>query len=158
VIKVEKTIVNNIIIRPVNKADMKQLKVLMIQYIVDFYQRPVPNDEELINLINHLIENPSIGLQFVAEREGELIGFATLYFTFSTLQVKNAAILNDLFVTEKGRGQKIGEQLFQCCLSHIRENKYAYMTWETAKDNLIAQGLYNKLGGKISDWLVYEIE
>jgi ribosomal protein S18 acetylase RimI-like enzyme len=158
VIKVEKTIVNNIIIRPVNKADMKQLKVLMIQYIVDFYQRPVPNDEELINLINHLIENPSIGLQFVAEREGELIGFATLYFTFSTLQVKKAAILNDLFVTEKGRGQKIGEQLFQCCLSHIRENKYAYMTWETAKDNLIAQGLYNKLGGKISDWLVYEIE
>jgi ribosomal protein S18 acetylase RimI-like enzyme len=158
VIKVEKTIVNNIIIRPVNKADMKQLKVLMIQYIVDFYQRPVPNDEELINLINHLIENPSIGLQFVAEREGELIGFATLYFTFSTLQVKKAAILNDLFVIEKGRGQKIGEQLFQCCLSHIRENKYAYMTWETAKDNLIAQGLYNKLGGKISDWLVYEIE
>jgi ribosomal protein S18 acetylase RimI-like enzyme len=158
VIKVEKTLVNNITIRPVNKGDIQQLKVLMIQYIVDFYQRPVPNDAELINLINHLIENPSIGLQFVAESEGELVGFATLYFTFSTLQVKKAAILNDLFVTEKGRGQKIGEQLFQCCLSHIRENKYAYMTWETAKDNLIAQGLYNKLGGKISDWLVYEIE
>jgi ribosomal protein S18 acetylase RimI-like enzyme len=158
VIKVEKTIANNITIRPVNKGDIKQLKVLMIQYIVDFYQRPVPNDEELINLIHHLIENPPIGLQFVAEMNDELVGFATLYFTFSTLQVKKAAILNDLFVTEKGRGQKIGEQLFQCCLSHIRENKYAYMTWETAKDNLIAQGLYNKLGGKISDWLVYEIE
>jgi ribosomal protein S18 acetylase RimI-like enzyme len=158
VIKVKKTLVNNITIRPVNKGDIQQLKVLMIQYIVDFYQRPVPNDEELISLINHLIENPSVGLQFVAEKDGELVGFATLYFTFSTLQVKKAAILNDLFVTEKGRGQKIGEQLFQCCLSHIRENKYAYMTWETAKDNLIAQGLYNKLGGKISDWLVYEIE
>ncbi|CAG9606386.1 GNAT family N-acetyltransferase [Pseudoneobacillus rhizosphaerae] len=154
----EKTLLNNITIRPINKADIQQLQVLMLQYIVDFYQRPRPDDEELINLINHLIENPSIGLQFVAERNGELIGFATLYFTFSTLQVKKAAILNDLYVTEKGRGQKIGEQLFQCCLSHIRENEFAYMTWETAKDNLIAQGLYNKLGGKISDWLVYEIE
>jgi ribosomal protein S18 acetylase RimI-like enzyme len=158
VIKVENTLLNNFTIRPVNKVDMKPLQVLMVQYIVDFYQRPKPNDEELINLINHLIENPSIGLQFVAERDGELLGFATLYFTFSTLQVKKAAILNDLYVTEQGRGQKIGEQLFQCCLSHIRKNKYAYMTWETAKDNLIAQGLYNKLGGKISDWLVYEIE
>lgn len=154
----EKTLLNNITIRPVDKADIKQLQVLMVEYIVDFYQRPQPNDEELINLINHLIENPSVGLQFVAERNGDLLGFATLYFTFSTLQVKKAAILNDLYVTEKGRGQKIGEQLFQSCLSHIRENKYAYMTWETAKDNLIAQGLYNKLGGKISDWLVYEIE
>jgi ribosomal protein S18 acetylase RimI-like enzyme len=154
----EKALLNNITIRPVNKADIHQLQVLMVQYIVDFYQRPQPNDEELINLIKHLIDNPSIGLQFVAERNGELVGFATLYFTFSTLQVKKAAILNDLYVTEKGRGQKIGELLFQCCLSHIRENEFAYMTWETAKDNLIAQGLYNKLGGKISDWLVYEIE
>jgi ribosomal protein S18 acetylase RimI-like enzyme len=154
----EKALLNNITIRPVNKADIQQLQVLMVQYIVDFYQRPQPNEEELINLINHLLENPSIGLQFVAEKDGELLGFATLYFTFSTLQVKKAAILNDLFVTEKGRGQKIGELLFQCCLSHIRENEFAYMTWETAKDNLIAQGLYNKLGGKISDWLVYEIE
>jgi ribosomal protein S18 acetylase RimI-like enzyme len=155
---VEKTLLNHISIRPVNKADIKQLQGLMLQYIVDFYQRPKPNDEELINLINHLIENPSAGLQFVAEKDGDLVGFATLYFTFSTLQVKKAAILNDLFVTEKGRGQKIGEQLFQYCLSYIRKNKYAYMTWETAKDNLIAQGLYNKLGGNISDWLVYEIE
>jgi ribosomal protein S18 acetylase RimI-like enzyme len=155
---VENTPLNNISIRPVNKEDIKQLQVLMLQYIVDFYQRPKPNDEELINLINHLIENPSVGLQFVAEKDGDLVGFATLYFTFSTLQVKKAAILNDLFVTEKGRGQKIGEQLFQYCLSYIRKNKYAYMTWETAKDNLIAQGLYNKLGGNISDWLVYEIE
>jgi ribosomal protein S18 acetylase RimI-like enzyme len=154
----EKALLNNITIRPVNNADIHQLQILMVQYIVDFYQRPQPNDEELINLINHLIDNPSIGLQFVAERNGELVGFATLYFTFSTLQVKKAAILNDLYVTEKGRGQKIGELLFQCCLSHIRENEFAYMTWETAKDNLIAQGLYNKLGGKISDWLVYEIE
>lgn len=32
------------------------------------------------------------------------------------------------------------------------------MTWETAKDNFVAQGLYNKMGGRQSDWLVYEIE
>jgi hypothetical protein len=32
------------------------------------------------------------------------------------------------------------------------------MTWETARDNLVAQGLYNKMGGQLSEWLVYEIE
>lgn len=156
--QLEQALLNNVTIRIVNKDDIIPLHDLMVQYIVDFYQRPQPKEEELKNLIHHLIENPSIGLQFVAEKEGELIGFATLYFTFSTLQVKKAAILNDLYVTSSGRGQKVGEQLFQRCLSYIRENEYAYMTWETAKDNHIAQTLYNKMGGHISDWLVYEIE
>jgi GNAT superfamily N-acetyltransferase len=154
----DQTLLNNITIRLVNKEDITQLRGLMVQYIVDFYQRPQPNEEELSQLITHLIDHPSSGLQFIAEKEGELIGFATLYFTFSTLQVKKAAILNDLFVTASGRGQKVGEQLFQRCLAYIRENHFAYMTWETAKDNLVAQTLYNKMGGKTSDWLVYEIE
>ncbi|MHC0035542.1 GNAT family N-acetyltransferase [Pseudoneobacillus sp. C159] len=145
-------------IRPVMKEDQDQLYILMVQYIVDFYHRPQPEKQELINLINHLIDHPTSGQQFVAEREGVLLGFATLYFTFSTLQVKKAAILNDLFVAEMGRGEKIGERLFQHCLSYIRENQFAYMTWETAKDNHIAQSLYHKMGGKVSDWLVYEID
>jgi ribosomal protein S18 acetylase RimI-like enzyme len=151
-------ILNKITIRQATKEDQNQLYNLMVQYIVDFYQRPMPDKQELLNLVNHLIDNPSSGKQFVAERDGELFGFATLYFTFSTLQVKKAAILNDLFVAETGRGQKIGEQLFQHCLSYIRENHFAYMTWETAKDNEVAQSLYNKMGGRISNWLVYEIE
>jgi ribosomal protein S18 acetylase RimI-like enzyme len=151
--------IQNVTIREVTKDDAASLYVLMRQYIVDFYQRPEPNEEDLKGLIKHLIDHPSAGLQFVAEKEdGELIGFATLYFTFSTLQVKKAAILNDLFITESGRGQKVGEKLFTHCLSYIREKQYAYMTWETAKDNYTAQSLYNKMGGKTSDWLVYEIE
>lgn len=64
---------------------------------------------------------------------------------------------NDLFVCEEARGQKLGEKLFETCLNYIRENNFAYMTWETAKENIIAQTLYNKMGGKKSDWLVYEV-
>jgi ribosomal protein S18 acetylase RimI-like enzyme len=152
------TLLKNVTIRPVIKEDMAQLYELMLQYIVDFYGRPQPKEEELKKLMTHLIENPSIGIQVVAESHGKLIGFATLYFTFSTLQVKKAAILNDLFIKPEGRGQKIGEKLFEYCLSFIRENEFAYMTWETAKDNFVAQTLYNKMGGKKSDWLVYEID
>jgi ribosomal protein S18 acetylase RimI-like enzyme len=145
-------------IRIANETDIPQLYDLMVQYIVGFYQKPQPNEEKLKDLIRHLISHTETGLQFVAEKEGELVGFATLYFTFSTLQVKKAAILNDLYVAAEARGYKVGEQLFETCLSYIRENEFAYMTWETARDNLVAQGLYNKMGGKQSEWLVYEIE
>ncbi|TKC19215.1 GNAT family N-acetyltransferase [Robertmurraya kyonggiensis] len=145
------------VIRQASTADVPQLKDLMLSYIVDFYQQPRPNEAELVGLIQHLIENPSSGLQFVAEENGELLGFSTLYFTFSTLKVKKAAILNDLFVSPCARGKKIGEALFQRNLNYIRENDFASMTWETAKDNVVAQALYNKMGGQLSEWLVYEI-
>ncbi len=143
--------------RQVAIGDTEGLVSLMKNYIVDFYQKPEPRTEDLVKLIHRLINEPSSGLQFVAEKEGTLVGFATLYFSFSTLQLKRVAILNDLFIGEDARGSKIGKQLFQTCLTYIRENDFAYMTWETGKDNIIAQSLYNKMGGKISEWLVYEI-
>ncbi|WLR54198.1 GNAT family N-acetyltransferase [Mesobacillus subterraneus] len=145
-------------IRSAAERDIPLLYELMIQYIVDFYKKPEPNEEELKKLIQHLLDHPESGLQIVAEMEGEIVGFATLYYTFSTLQVKRAAILNDLFVSVDARGQKAGEQLFEKCLAHIRKNNFAYMTWETAKDNYIAQSLYKKMGSEQSDWVVYEIE
>jgi len=150
---------DSVSIRPATAEDTRQLHDLMIQYIVDFYKRPRPDERELDKLIGHLLENPSAGLQFVAEKDGTLVGFATLYFSFSTLQVKRTAVLNDLFVAASARGHKVGERLFRACLTYIREQGFAYMTWETAKDNTVAQSLYNKMGGHVStDWLVYEIE
>ncbi|MEW8969965.1 MAG: GNAT family N-acetyltransferase [Mesobacillus sp.] len=145
-------------IRKAEEGDISELYNLMTQYIVGFYKKPEPNEADLKKLIQHLQEHPESGIQFVAEIEEEVVGFATLYFTFSTLQVKRAAILNDLFVSAGARGQKAGEQLFAKCLAYIRENDFAYMTWETAKDNDVAQSLYNKMGGMQSDWMVYEIE
>lgn len=143
-------------IRPAEARDTDQLVPLMYQYI-DFYQRPRPEESALRLFIASLQEDPSSGIQFVAEQGGTLVGFATLYFTFSTLQLKRAAIMNDLFVTSSERGSRIGEGLFQACLEHVRANGYAYMTWETAQDNIAAQSFYDKMGGHRSDWLVYEI-
>ena len=137
---------------------MVELLDLMKEYIVDFYQQPAPDEQDLKGLIEVLLEDPSKGLQFVAEQDGKLIGFTTLYFTFSTLKVKRAAILNDLFVKPEVRGQKVGELLFKAALDYIRQNDFSSMTWETAKDNMIAQSLYRKMGGQLSEWLVYEIK
>ncbi|WP_134703552.1 GNAT family N-acetyltransferase [Ammoniphilus sp. YIM 78166] len=146
-----------IVIRKAENKDVPALYDLMNDYIVNFYQREQPSEEALTGLILHLLDQPGSGLQFVAEVEGELVGFATLYNSFSTLSVKKAAILNDLFVAEPARGKKVGEKLFEHCIRYIRENDYAYMSWETAHDNKAAQALYDKMGGKKSEWLAYSI-
>lgn len=146
--------------RRATEHDIDQLMNLMYQYIVDFYNKPRPNERDLQDLIMHLLNNPTIGVQFVAEKDGKLIGFSTLYFTFSTTMVKKIAVLNDLFVTSNARGQKIGEALFKKSLEYVKEHHYAAMTWETAHDNKVGQSLYKKMGGKQTnaDWLHYEIK
>ncbi|MBT2618679.1 MULTISPECIES: GNAT family N-acetyltransferase [unclassified Bacillus (in: firmicutes)] len=146
-------------IRTAAKHDIPQLLELMNQYIVDFYKCPRPSDDSLKKLINHLLENPYEGIQFVVEKEPHhLVGFSTLYFTFNTLEVKRMAFLHDLFVKPDVRGQKIGEKLLQSCVNYIRENDYSHMIWETAHDNLAAQSLYDKIGAQKAVWLNYEIK
>ena len=146
-------------IRRVNEKDVDALIPLMYQYIVDFYRRPRPDEKDVRELINLLFIHPERGIQFVAEEDGKLIGFSTLYFTFSTTRVKEIAILNDLFVAPDARGKKVGEQLFKESLTFSKNHGYAAMTWKTAHDNYHAQSLYEKMGGKQtnSEWLNYEI-
>jgi ribosomal protein S18 acetylase RimI-like enzyme len=136
--------------------DTSRLKELMIQYIVGFYKFREPDDAKLNELIHVLLEQRE-GIQFVAESEGNLVGFATLYFSYSTLRATKIAVMNDLFVIEEFRGQGAAAKLFAACKGYAARNRYANMSWTTAKDNLRAQRFYEKMGGDRGDWLTYSI-
>lgn len=62
-------------IRTANQEDIPQLLNLMYQYIVDFYKRPKPTEESLKGLMQHVLDNPSSGIQFIAEQDRRLLGF-----------------------------------------------------------------------------------
>ncbi|MBM7655460.1 GNAT family N-acetyltransferase [Neobacillus cucumis] len=143
-------------IRSVEHYDLNQLTDLMYQYIVDFYKRPKPPIEKIHNLIETLLEKNS-GIQFVAEQDGKLIGFATLYFSFSTTKADKITIMNDLFVVENARGTGVAHELFKRCETYTKENRYAYMSWVTSTDNYRAQKFYEKMGGSLENWLNYSI-
>jgi ribosomal protein S18 acetylase RimI-like enzyme len=136
--------------------DTLQLKELMIQYIVGFYKFRQPEDEQLNELIHVLLEQRE-GIQFVADSEGKLVGFATLYFSYSTVRAAKIAVMNDLFVIEELRGQGVAAKLFAACKGYAARNRYANMSWTTAKDNLRAQRFYEKMGGEQGGWLTYSI-
>jgi ribosomal protein S18 acetylase RimI-like enzyme len=146
----------SIIVRTVESKDINQLTDLMYQYIVDFYKRPRPLIEKVHNLIDTLLKKDQ-GIQFIAEKEGEFLGFATLYFSFSTTKAAKITIMNDLFVVEKARGTGVAEQLFKSCERFSKENGYAHMSLVTASDNKRAQRFYEKMGGSPGNWLNYSI-
>lgn len=146
----------DVLVRPAQHGDLNQLTNLMYEYIVDFYERPRPPVENVQSLI-HMLLFKQQGIQFVASEAGNLLGFATLYFTFSTTRTEKVTVMNDLYVIEAMRGKGIAAALFEECHTFTKDNSFAYMSWVTARDNKRAQRFYEKMGGKAEDWVNFSI-
>lgn len=88
---------------------------------------------------------------FVAyEDEVVPVGFTQLFFTFSSVSLKESLILNDLYVSEEHRKNAIGEQLLLKAQEYCNEKGFKGLALETAIDNP-AQTLYERLGWKKQD-------
>lgn len=144
-------------IRPAVPADRDGLKALMLEYIVEFYESPHPGDDKLDRLLDMLFEGRD-GRQWVAESDGRVLGFTTLYYTYSTLRAQKAAVMNDLYVRPELRGTGAATELFEAIRSFAAEERCAYLGWETAADNDRARKFYEKMGGTCGSWVTYSID
>lgn len=82
----------------------------------------------------------------MAELDDEVIGFAQIYPTFSTVSLQRAYILNDIFVSGKDRNTGSGRKLIEKSFEYAEENNARFICLETDKDNVKAQKLYEKMG------------
>jgi ribosomal protein S18 acetylase RimI-like enzyme len=138
----------------VGEGDLPELLNLLRAYC-DFY-RVHPADEALMELARTLIDHPEEGLQLIARADGgEAVGFATVYWTWSTLNASRIGVMNDLFVKSKHRAQGIGRALIEECRRTARERGASGITWETQPDNHTAQRLYDKTGATRHEWIAY---
>jgi GNAT superfamily N-acetyltransferase len=141
----------------VREDDLEAVLPLMRAYC-DFYDVS-PSDEALLAMSRALIADPAReGIQLVArDADGAAVGFATLFWTWQTLSAARAAVMNDLFVAEEARGTRIADALIAACAERAREHGAPHLVWQTAKDNLRAQAVYDRVGGQRSEWLDYDL-
>jgi len=141
----------------VGEPDLGELLPLVRGY-ADFYE-VTPTDEALLELSRALIADPSgEGMQFLARDEaGRAIGFATVYWLWSTTSATRIGLMNDLFVAPEGRGSGAAEALIERCREACRERGASKLTWQTAKDNVRAQKVYDRIGGTREEWLDYSL-
>lgn len=143
----------------VGEHDLADLLPLMRGYS-DFYEVN-PSDEALLALSRALIANPDYeGLQFIARDSdsGESLGFATVYWLWSTSRAARIGLMNDLFTAEAARRRGVGEALIRACLDAVRERGAVALEWQTATDNHTAQALYERVGGIREQWYDYHLE
>ncbi|WP_101841981.1 GNAT family N-acetyltransferase [Halobacillus sp. Marseille-P3879] len=95
--------------------------------------------------IKNRLENKDSVIFFVKDNQ-EYVGFTQLYPTFSSISMKKAWILNDLYVEAGARNQGIGEQLLRKVKEYAMETGAHSISLSTAPDNFSAQRLYEKNG------------
>ncbi len=146
-------------IQAVADSDLPDLLPLMRAYC-EFYE-VAPSDDDLLAMARVLIADPEReGLQLRArDAEGRAVGFATVFWTWSTLSAQRLGIMNDLFVAPDVRGSGVADELIAACAERCRERGATSLAWQTARDNHRAQAVYSRVGGERDDrWLDYSLE
>jgi GNAT superfamily N-acetyltransferase len=141
----------------VSPDDLDELLPLVRGYC-DFY-KVAPSDEDLLALSRALIDDPEReGVQLIArDGDGRAIGFATIYWSWSTSEAARLGIMNDLFVAEAARGTGAAEALIQTCRAECASRGIKRLSWQTAPDNLRAQAVYDRTGATRENWVDYWI-
>jgi GNAT superfamily N-acetyltransferase len=143
-------------IATLTRSDLDEVLPLVRAYL-DFYEVSPP-DDAVRALCEALIDDPREGLQLVARDEGgRAVAFATIYWTWSTLSASRIGIMNDLFVAPEARGSGVADALIAACADRCREHGATVLEWSTALDNHRAQAVYDRIGGRSSRWLSYEL-
>ena len=139
------------------EPDLPDLLTLMRGYC-DFYE-VAPSDEALLAMSRALIADPAReGLQLIArDAQCKAIGFATIFWSWSTSHAARIAIMNDLFVAPGARGTGLADELIAACVDRARTRGAVVLAWQTAPDNHRAKAVYERVGGRRSEWLDYDL-
>lgn len=131
-------------IRKADERDLEQLSALF-----DLYRQFYGRASDLPLAHGFLQERLRAGesVIFIAQNEdGVLTGFAQLYPTFSSVSASRAWILNDLYIREDYRRQGIASLLLEQVQVFSSGSECAWVSLQTARDNVKAQELYKKHG------------
>jgi GNAT superfamily N-acetyltransferase len=142
------------VVRPAQAEDRAQLLELIKGYF-GFYGVPFPAGSKVEAFLDRLQQDPTLGVQLVAEEGGRLHGFASLYACLDTLLADRILVMNDLFVDPSSRNRGTGAVLFDACLAYASAHGYARLDWVTAADNHDAQRFYDRHGGRRGPWVSY---
>ena len=147
------------VIATVTDADLPELLPLMRGYC-DFYEVK-PSDESLLSMSRTLIADPELeGLQLIARADdGSAVGFATIFWSWSTLSASRLGVMNDLFVTGDARGGGHADALIAACVERCRERGATELAWQTAHTNGRARAVYERVGATRDErWLDYSLD
>ncbi len=143
-------------IAPIGVAEYERLLPLIAAY-QRFYEAKGIDEERNRAFFRRFLAPSEDGMLLGAREGEEILGYACLYWHFSSTQAVETVLMNDLFVSEAARGRGVGRALIEASAAVARQRGAAHLEWSTAPDNLTAQRLYDSTGAARSEWVSYEL-
>ncbi len=139
---------NTVAVRQAVAADVEALAVLFDQYRQ--FQGQAGNLAAARTFLAERLDHGE-SIVFIATAAGTAVGFAQLYPSYSSVSLSRVFILNDLFVLEAVRGQRIASQLLSAVESYAWSFGASRITLNVARTNVSAQQVYATRGWRQDD-------
>ena len=134
----------NIKVRIGNDRDFEGIFLLIREFSI-FQKTP----EKLTISLEQMLAEKDLFQCFVAETmDAEIVGFASFFFAYYSWSGK-ALYLDDLYVKENFRGQKIGGTLLNAVIDYAKKENCKKLRWQVSGWNTNGIDFYKKIGAVI---------
>ena len=141
-------------IRPGTKRDVAVI-VRLIRGLADYEKLAHEVEATAARIRRHGFGRPRYFETLICERDGEPIGFALYFFTYSTFLARPSLYLEDLFVLPDARGRGAGKALLAALAKLAGRRGCGRMEWAVLDWNEAAIRFYESLGAKLrKDWVL----
>ena len=130
------------------EAGDEGLILAMVKALATYEREPdaVKASEESIR--SSLFAPGALVHAFIADLDGQPVGLALWFLTYSTWTGRPSLYLEDLFVEEAARGQGVARALFRRLAREAKTRDCARIDWAVLDWNVDAMAFYERLGGR----------
>jgi GNAT superfamily N-acetyltransferase len=149
---------NDVRIRPATEADVQLLFDLILELAA--YEKladEVTGDAEVLQ--RSLFEEKAAEALLIETGDGEAIGYAIFFTTFSTFECRSGIWLEDVYVRPEHRRGGIGRAVMKHLANLALERGHVRLDWVALDWNEPALNFYEKLGARrLDDWVIHRLE
>lgn len=139
-------------------ADDVETILDLIRSLADYEREPESAVATTDDIHAALFGPDAVASCLIAERDGQAVGIALWFRTFSTWTGRPGMHLEDLFVRPEHRGYGLGKALFVALARICEANNWPRMEWAVLDWNTPSIDFYDSLDARPqSEWITYRL-
>jgi GNAT superfamily N-acetyltransferase len=144
-------------IRPAREADMERLFGLILELAeYEKLSDAVAGDPEVLRRTQF---EQRAAEALIVELDGEAIGYAIFFTTFSSFECRSGVWIEDLYVRPDKRRDGIGRAVMEHIAALTLERGHVRLEWTALDWNEPALRFYEKLGAtQLGDWVTHRLD
>ncbi len=148
---------NSIHIRAAKREDVPVLFTL-IEALADYEKLPRPVPQARERLIRDGFGDRPRFEAFLAEIDGQPVGYALVFETYASFLAMPTLFLEDLFVIPEARGKGAGKALAEFCIREAARRGCDRMEWMVLDWNTPAIEFYRQYGAHyLREWCLFRL-